>query len=147
MIGVPSVNDNDAELIVEAIFAMRGVNQKKHKALHEEVVLKLLPRPMAYKGTAHAWLRNIGQLDENENWTEAPKDPDPIPEDQQILEEIKCLECEGTQSTKEHKLFSRNGLSQNKCKPCPEVSIAMKWNCMGGIKWHKCRMHLRRNLI
>ena len=112
MIGTPIIHDNDAELIVKAILAMRGVNQRKHKALHEQAVLKLIPRPMAYKGTAHAWLRNIGQLDSNDDWTKAPKDAEPMPEDQRTLEEIKCPEYEGTQSTKYHKSTVKSAVAK-----------------------------------
>ena len=53
-------------MIMKAILAMRGINQKKHKFQHAEGTLELLPRPMAYKGTAHAWLRNLGKMEEYE---------------------------------------------------------------------------------
>ena len=99
---------------------------------------------MAYKGTAHEWLRNIGRMEEHANWTEAPRSPDPPQEAQRVLEEIKCPECEGTQSTNDHKLYSKIGFSQIKCQTCQEVNIAMKWCCTCGIKWHKCGMRLRR---
>ena len=67
IVGTPIIDEKDARTIVKAILAMRGVNQKKHKMLHEEGHLKLIPRPMAYKGTAHAWLRNLGSLEQNKN--------------------------------------------------------------------------------
>ena len=28
---------------------------------------------MAYKGTGHAWLRNLGRLEEHANWIENPE--------------------------------------------------------------------------
>ena len=58
IMGTPIINKQDAELITKAMLAMRGIIQKKHKLEHDEGNLKLLPRPMAYKGTAHAWLMN-----------------------------------------------------------------------------------------
>ena len=59
--GTPIIDKQDAELITKAILAMRGINQKEHKGEHEAGILMLMPRPMAYKGTAHAWLRNLGK--------------------------------------------------------------------------------------
>ena len=46
MNGTPIIEEKDARIIVKAILAMRWVNQKKHKMLHEEGHLKLIPRPM-----------------------------------------------------------------------------------------------------
>ena len=126
---------------------MRGVNQRKHKAMHEEGVLKLLPRPMAYKGTAHAWLRNLGRREEQEDWTKEPRNPDPPQVAREILKEIMCPECEGTQSTKDHRLLSKTVFSQMKCQTCHEVNSIMRWNCMCGIKWFRCGLHVRRNLM
>ena len=74
--GTPVISRCDAELITKAILAMRGINQKKHKAEHDAGMLKLIPRPMAYKGMAHAWLRNLGRLDEYDDWTAKPSKPD-----------------------------------------------------------------------
>ena len=65
--GTPIIEEKDTRVIVKAILAMRGVNQKKHHLLHEEGHLKLIPRPMAYKGTAHAWLRNLGGVEQHED--------------------------------------------------------------------------------
>ena len=124
-----------------------GVNQKKHKLLHEEGTLKLLPRPMAYKGTAHAWLRNLGKLEGHADWTGDPREPDQRGREQDVLNEVKCPECEDTQSTKDYKLHSKVGFSQIKCKTCQEVNIAQKLQCMCGISWHKCGVHVRRNLM
>ena len=57
--GMPTLNDSDAKMITQSILAMRGVSQKKHKILHEQGDLKLQVRPMAYKGTAIAWMRRL----------------------------------------------------------------------------------------
>ena len=56
--GMPVLKTGDAKMITQAILAMRGINQRKHKEQHEEGNLKLQLRPMAYKGTARSKLRN-----------------------------------------------------------------------------------------
>ena len=125
---------------------MRGVNQKKHKALHEEGHLKLIPRPMAYKGTAHAWLRNLGSMDQHADWTKQPKNPDPKGREEEVLSEIRCPECDASQGTHKQKLHTKAGYSQIKCQECQEVSSAIRWQCTCGGSWTKCGIHVRRNL-
>ena len=61
IVGMPAVDNDDAELVMKAILAMRGINQKKHKAEYAAGTLMLTQIPMSYKGTAHAWLRNSGK--------------------------------------------------------------------------------------
>ena len=115
------------------------MNQKKHKILHEQGHFKLIPRPMAYKGTAHAWLRNLG--------TKEPRSPDPLPREQEVLSEILRPECDASQSTHDQKLYTKNGYSQIKCKECHEVNTASKWQCMCRGSWTRCGVHVRRNSI
>ena len=144
--GTPIIEEEDARIIVKAILAMRGVNQKKHKILHEQGHLKLIPRPMAYKGTAHAWLRNLGNMEQHRDWTKEPRNPDPLTREQEVLSEIMCPECDASQSTKNQKLHTKNGYSQIKCKECHEVNTAIKWQCTCGGSWIRCGVHVRRNL-
>ena len=64
---MPVVRREDAWLITKAILAMRGINQKKHKEAHSQGLLKMLKRPMDYKGIAHAWLRNQSNMSMQSN--------------------------------------------------------------------------------
>ena len=61
--GMPIITKHDAELITKAILAMRGINQKKHKEAHDQGILKVMQRPMAYKGNSHSWLWNLGNVE------------------------------------------------------------------------------------
>ena len=115
--------------------------------LHEQGHLKLIPRPMAYKGTAHAWLRNLGSMEQHNDWTKEPRSPDPLAREQEVLSEILCPECDASQSTNDQKLYTRNGYSQIKCKECHEVNTPSKWQCMCKGSWTRCGVHVRRNLI
>ena len=121
------------------------MNQKKHTILHEEGHLKLIPRPMAYKGTAHAWLRNLRGMEQHEDWIKQPKNPDPMEKEKEVLSEIRCPECDASQGTHGQKLHTEAGYSQIKCQECQEVSSAMKWQCTCGGSWTKCGVHVRRN--
>ena len=86
------VDQDEAKLITQAILAMRGVNQKKHRQLHEEGNLELQIRPMVYKGTTIAWMRNLS-LDVQENWLSEPALPDGPIEDKAPLNHIACPKC------------------------------------------------------
>ena len=121
IVGTPVIKGSEAELIVKAILAMRGTNQKQHKDLHDAGLLTFLPRPMEYKGTAHSWLRNLREIDNHDDWTaETPKpvsgDPsEPYSTQTEELEEIWCPMCESPQHTKQQKLNTKIGFRQLKC--------------------------------
>ena len=102
---------------------------------------------MAYKGTGHAWLRNLGNMEQHKNWTEEPRSPDPVAREQEVLSEIRCPECDASQSTNDQTLHTKGGYSQIKCKECHEVNTAIKWQCMCGGSWIRCGVHVRRDLI
>ena len=85
--GMPVLGEKDAKMLTQAILAMRGVNQKKHKDQHEEGNLKLQVRPMAYKGTETAWMRNM-DLGEQEDWTREPALPDGQTQHKTILKNV-----------------------------------------------------------
>lgn len=74
--GAPRIGNEDAKLIVKALLVMRGVSQKKQKDALVNGTLKLLPRPLAYKGIAHAWVRNLGKLEEHTSWLKELALPD-----------------------------------------------------------------------
>ena len=105
-----------------------------------------MPRPMAYKGTAHAWLRNIGRLDEHEDWTSEPRTHERRHQAQEELKEIRCAICTQRQSTENHKLNGKVGFSQIKCNACEEVSSAKEWLCMCRIRWYKCGKHVHKSI-
>ena len=73
--GVPILKKEDEQTVTQAIRAMHGVNQKKHKALHEEGNLELQIRPMAYNGASIAWMRSLS-MSQQEDWSEEPAIPD-----------------------------------------------------------------------
>ena len=102
---------------------------------------------MAYKGTAHAWLRNLGKLDDYADWTAEPPLPDGPEASLKELKMVKCPCCEEAQSTKEHKLKSNAGFSQLKCQACDEVKSADMWLCECRIQWHKCGEHVHRHFL
>ena len=147
IVGMPIIKQEEAELIMKAILAMRGINQKKHKIQHEEGALELLPRPMAYKGTAHAWLRNLGKMEEYEDWTGKARNPEEQQHEQEELKDILCPQCMRKQCTKQHTLNGKAGFSQIKCQTCEEVSTAGMWRCMCGIRWYKCGKHVPKTYL
>ena len=53
------LDEEDSITITQAILAMRGVNQKKHKEKQADGNLLLPIRTMAYKGAATAWMRSL----------------------------------------------------------------------------------------
>ena len=53
--GLPKLSEAMAKEVAKAIILLKGMYQKKHRIAHEEGSLNLLPKPMAYKGSAEAW--------------------------------------------------------------------------------------------
>ena len=66
--GMPIITNDEAGVITGAILAMRVINQRKHKEAHDQGTLRLVRRPKAYKGTAHAWLRNLKGIESQACW-------------------------------------------------------------------------------
>ena len=69
--GMPKLSQEDARRVTAAILAMRGVNQRKQKQIHQEGNLKLHRRTLAYKGLSRAWLRNYSMAKEADDWTKS----------------------------------------------------------------------------
>ena len=91
--GMPALTEDESIYIAQALFAMRGVNQKAHKQLHAEGKLQIFPKPFAYKGTSQSWMRNIKKPSEIADWTREPALPDgPIPTTK-LLRSISCPDC------------------------------------------------------
>ena len=126
---------------------MRGINQKKHKAAHAEGTLSLLPRPMAYKGTAHAWLRNLKGLDEKASWIDEPPLPDGPMVPKVPLSSIGCPACGHQQGTVQHELRGKLGFHQLTCQRCRQVTSTRMWRCACRILWFKCERQVPRRLI
>ena len=147
--GMPALTYDEECYVPQALLAMRGINQKIHKARHSEGILKLTPKPFAFKGTSHAWMRNLKKPSGINDWTKEPALPDgPLPIQKQ-LKTIACPECGRSQSTKSHKLQVKVGFCQMTCqnKECRNVSSTKHWKCPCGMRWHKCEMHVQQNLF
>ena len=101
--GMPEISEEDSKYITKTLLAMRGVNQKIHKAAHDAGTLKLSPKPFALKGTSHAWMRNLKKQDYIKDWTCEPALPDGPSLVKKPLSAISCPACMYQQSTKSHR--------------------------------------------
>ena len=119
--GMPAISDEDGRYIAKTLLAMRGANQKTHKALHEDGQLKLHPRPFAYKGTSHAWMRNLKMRGRLEDWAREPALPDGPARRKNPLDSTTCPECKTAQDTKTHKLQVKVGFCQLQWKQCLNI--------------------------
>ena len=114
--GMPALTDEDSIYIAQALLAMRGINQEIHKAMHADGNLKLLPKPFAYKGTSHSWMRNLKRPESTADWTREPAMPDgPYPV-RKPLKTISCPECKSIQSRTTHRLQVKVGVCQLACQ-------------------------------
>ena len=73
--GMPVLKDEEAKMMTQAILAMRGVNQRRMKELHEEGNLKLQEKVLVSKGASTAWMRSL-ELGDKEDWTQELAMPD-----------------------------------------------------------------------
>ena len=144
--GMPVLNDNEARMLTQAILAMRGVNQKKHKEQHEEGNLKLQIRTMAYKGTETAWMRCL-DLGEKENWIQESALPDGPMQNKQILRHISCPKCAKEKNVERYKVYGKVGFSRIKCMRCQIITTAQEWRCGCNLSWPKCEVHTLKTLM
>lgn len=135
--GMPALVEDDAKYITKALLAMREVNQKVHKAAHDDGNLKLLPKPFAYKGTPHSWMRNLRKPCEVDDWTREPALPDGLIVRKQPLNTIACPFCLSHQDTRMHRLRVKFGFCQPTCQKCRSVSSTKKWHCPCAMPWYK----------
>ena len=135
--------------MTKALLAMRGVNQKIRKKLHDEGSLKLLAKPFAYKGTSHSWMRNLKRPEDAENWTLEPALPYGPQQKRKPLTVITCPvpECRHPQATTSHKLQVKVGFCQLKCQACRSTNSTKHWKCPCGHQWHKCAVHVQQKLL
>ena len=145
--GCPILSEDDAKMVMKALLAIRGINQKKQKEAWERGELRLQARPMAYKGTAHAWLRNLGNLEQKADWTKESAIPDG-PEVPKIpLKTIVCPSCHAEQSTEKHQLRVKIRFPQLTCQRCRQVTSTIAWKCACGMRWFKCDRHVHKKLL
>ena len=102
---------------------------------------------MAYKGTAHAWFRNLRGLSERSSWIDEPPLPDGPSVPKVQLSAISCPKCHHLQGTEQHELRGKLGFHQLTCQRCRQVSSTRQWRCACRILWCKCERHVPRRLI
>ena len=144
--GMPVLGDEDAKMITQAILAMRGVNQKKQKQLHEEGSLKLQERVLASKGTATAWMRCL-DLGQKEDWTQEPALPDGPMAAKRILRNITCPKCGKEKDVERYKVYGKVGFSRVTCMRCKQTTNAQEWRCGCNLLWPKCEVHTLKTLM
>ena len=144
--GRPILEQSEKAAITKGILAIRGVNRAIHKKAHDEGSLKLERRPLAYKGTSTAWLRNIEKKYMLDSWTHEDLLPDDRIIEQEPLKVIACPGCKAELKTKTMELKVKVGFSQLTYHKCRDVESAANWRCPCGIKWRKCDRHVHPNL-
>ena len=144
--GMPVLKDEEAKMMTQAILAMRGVNQRMMKELHEEGNLKLQEKVLASKGTSTAWMRSL-ELGNKEDWTREPAMPDGPIAKKVTLREISCPKCGHEKNVERYKVYARVGFSRVACMRCKLVTNAQEWRCGCKFLWPKCEVHTLRTLI
>ena len=105
---MPHLEAEQARKATAAALVMRGVNQRKQKQAHQEGNLKLHRRPLAYKGLSRAWLRNLTNASNEENWTDKPRLKDEPDVEKIPLKQIGCPECGHIQEIASNRLRATN---------------------------------------
>ena len=126
---------------------MRGVNQKTHKDAHVDGNLKLFPKPFAFKGTSHSWMRNLKRSDSTTERAREPALPDGPTPIQKRLRTIASPDCKVSQCTKSHRLHVKVGFCRLTCQKCRCTSSTRRWRCPCGVQRHKCKMHVHKIII
>ena len=144
--GMPVLEEEDARMTTQAILAMRGVNQRKQKEMHEEGSLKLQERTLAYKGTSTAWMRSL-DLGQKENWTCEPALPDGPVANKLTLRCISCPKCGHEKNVEKYKVYGRVGFSRITCMRCKVTTTAQEWRCRCKLPWPKCEVHTLKTLM
>ena len=128
-----------SEEVAKAIILLKGVYQKKHTMAHEKGHLRLISKPLAYKGSVEAFCSRLKKVDDK-----ALKQPEPneaiaqkIP-----LEKIKCPECDSTLNITKMKLHVKTGHSSLTCQNCREVNLSSRWRCPCNKIWFTCSTHV-----
>ena len=79
-----------------------------------------------------------------EDWTKhaAPHVKDLEPEE--VLKKLICPECGAKNDASRFKLKQRSNISNLKCTTCMKVNSSKCWSCTCGVRWLKCRTHVKR---
>ena len=144
--GMPMLKEEEEKMATQAILAMRGVKQKKHKVMHEEGNLELQIRPMAYKGTSVAWMRSLN-ISKQGDWTEEPAIPGGPALTKEILKQVACPKCGHMKDINDFKVKGKAGYRMMKRKRCHSTSSASLWRCSCKYLWHNCEMHVLRKVV
>ena len=84
---------------------------------------------------------------DTDDWMKAPKEPDEMDLAAIPLNQIGCPKCGYNHDTANHKLRARIGFGQLTCKRCRQVTKASEWKCSCQIEWHKCRLHVHKDIL
>ena len=145
--GMPRLEEEEARKVTAAVLAMRGVNQRKQKQVHQEGNLKLHRRPLAYKGLSRAWLRNLNKARQEDDWTLKPKFIDKPAVSRIPLKQIGCPECGFRHDTARNRLRAKIGFGQLTCKRCRHTTKSSTWSCCCEVEWHKCELRVHASII
>ena len=146
IVGMPVLDEEDSITITQAILAMRGVNQKKHKEKQADGNLLLPIRTMAYKGAATAWMRSL-KYKQDDAWIKMPIEMEMDTVTKEIIKSIRCPECGWMKNIEKYKVYGKVGFSRITCMQCHITSNASAWRCSCKLLWHKCEKHILRTLM
>ena len=108
--------------------------------------LELQIRPMAYKGTSSVWMRSLS-MSQQEDWTEELAIPDGPMATNKHLKQMACPKCGHMKSIDDDNGTGKVGFSMIKYKRCHNATSASLWRCDYKLLWHKCDVHMLRNLL
>ena len=138
--GMPRITKDEAKHIMNTILEMKGARTKKQKSAHEQGNLKLIRKPLTFRGTARHWHRDMAK---HANWTIDDINLIKHEVEQKPLKSITCPKCLETTSSKNMKLKVNLNFSNLKCPRCKATNSSRKWLCGCGILWYKCDVHHR----
>ena len=84
---------------------------------------------------------------EGDDWTKGPMHEEGIEVAPTPLNQVKCPKCRYVQDTANHKLKAKVGYGNLTCQRCRSVSKASQWFCECDTEWHRCNLHVHKELI
>ena len=130
--GLPSISNEEAEVILTTILEMKGTRTKKQRIAHDEATLSLIPKPLTFKGAAKNWHRDMAK---HEDWTAFDMNTAINRVPQQPLNSIVCPICMESNQIICLKLSVRANFSNLKCTKCKYMNSTRKWGCECGELW------------
>ena len=137
--GMPRIPQKEAECITQAILDMKGATAKKHKDAHAKEQLRLLGKPLTYRGSTATWKRRMGKHDD---WTKEPAYQLQCP-GKVLLKDLACPACMKLNPINGLKMHKNSAFSNLKCKACGDTTSSKNWACPCGLLWYKCSKHVR----